>query len=241
MRLVIAAALAGAALAPPAPAVAQQASIAIDRGETLLEVEARGTHLARPDVMTIRAGVATTGQQASSALQANSALTSRVLEAIRSRVAARDVSTKELRVQPRFSREGDTGPIEPRITGYVALNTVEVRIRDLAAAPALIDAMLRAGANTIEGPRFALSDERAAKEYGRRKAIEAAREQAETYASAMGMRIGRVLRVSERRSWIEAGRGDIVVTGTLSTGTPIEPGEIATEVIVWVDYALVPK
>ena len=64
--------------------------------------------------------------------------------------------------------------------------------------------------------------------------------QAETYADALGMRIARVLRVSERDTNI-AEDGTITVTGSRVRPTPIEPGEIAAQAQVWVDYAVVPR
>jgi len=72
--------------------------------------------------------------------------------------------------------------------------------------------------------------------------VELARQEAETYAAALGMRISRVLRVSER-SRDRGNQGDyITVTGSrVSRGPPVEPGEIDTKVRIWVDFALAPK
>jgi uncharacterized protein len=79
MRLVIAA----AAMIAAAPALAQNAPLTLERGETLLEVVGEGAHRARPDTMTISAGVVTTGQTAGAALAANSAQANRLIEAVR--------------------------------------------------------------------------------------------------------------------------------------------------------------
>jgi|GEM_PF-5962352 len=80
----------------------------------------------------------------------------------------------------------------------------------------------------------------AALQSARRLAIAAATEEAEEYADALGMRIARVLRVSER-SARSGSDGYITVTGNRSSGTPIEPGDLETQVQVWVDYALAPR
>jgi uncharacterized protein YggE len=233
------------ALALAAPAAAQNARLELRPGETLLEVEARGHQQSRPDVMTISAGVVTTGASAAEALRQNSILANRMIELVRSRnVGERDVRTTELRIAPRFERrprgEDDDPEIGRRIIGYVASNRVELRLRDLGRAPELLDALLQAGANSVQGPRFSLSNERPARLAAQRDAVRLAREEAEIYADALGMRVTRVLRVSERSR--STGDGDaIIVTGSRIPAPPIEPGEIETEVRVWVDFALAPQ
>ena len=243
MRLaILALALIGAAAA----ATAQNAPLALQPGETLMEVEARGIRPVRPDVMTVSASVVTTGATAREALDANSALARRLIEAVRARgVGARDVRTSSLRVMPTLSRReertAETELREPRIIGYTAQNQVAVRVRELRDASTLLDSLIAAGANRIEGPRFSLSDDSSARAAARREAVRLARQQAETYADAVGMRVARILRMSERRRSIGNDGDQIIVTGSLVRGAPIEPGEIEVAVTLWVDFALAPR
>lgn len=249
MRLVtraLALAFAFTAVAAPGAAAAQEVSIDLAPGETLLEVEAEGVSANRPDVMTIAAGIETTGPTASEALRRNNEVANRLLEVIRSRrVDARDIRTTILRVRPQYERErpDDDGERERRIIGYSATNTLELRLRDLTRAPELLDALLSAGANNVSGPSFSLSEERPARLAAQRAAVELARQEAENFAAALGMRVTRVLRVSER----SRDRGNeydnyITVTGSrIGPGPPIEPGELETRVTVWVDFALAPR
>jgi uncharacterized protein YggE len=243
MRLVIRAAAFALALAA-VPAAAQNAALDLNRGETLLEVNATGTVPSRPDLMAFDAGIVSTGRTAREATDANSALAQRLIEALRAAgIAPRDMQTSALRVSPRFERtdrRNGEDELDSRIIGYVARNTLTVRVRDLRRASAILDSLIAAGANEIHGPRFSLADDRPARRAAREAAIVAAREQAETYAGALGMRVARVLRVSERSARIGS-EGFITVTGSRTMGTPIEPGEIETEVQVWVDYALAPR
>jgi hypothetical protein len=178
-------------------------------------------------------------------LQANNALAERLIEAVRSNgVAARDVRTASLSVRPRFN-QGDEGREEegrpPRILGYVAENSLELRLRELGRAGDIIGALFSAGANRVDGPTFSHSSPDAARARARADAVRKAQAEATAYADALGMRVGRVLRLSQRGAFeMEAGSG-IVVTGSRINRTPVEPGEISTEVQVWIDYALVPK
>jgi hypothetical protein len=228
-----------------APVAAQDPVISLAPGEVLLKIDAEGEYLVRPDMMGISAGVVTTGRTAKEALDANAALANRLVAAVRaSGVEPRDVRTSELTVDPQFASDdgagqGDEDSIR-RITGYVARNRLALRLRDLRAAAGIVNALFEAGANEVRGPSFGLQDPAPALKGARRSGIAQARVQAETYAEALGMRIARVLRVSERDNSIEED-GTITVTGSRVQPTPIEPGEITVRTHVWIDYAMVPR
>jgi len=234
-----------AALVSAGTAGAQEVELELESGETLLQIEARGEHLARPDVMSVRAGVVTTGRTAAEAMEANNRLAQRLIDRVRALgIEPRDVQTEGLSLQPRFnqgeqrSAEQDGRP--PRILGYVASNSLRLRLRDLARAGDIIPALLDAGANSVSGPVFSLSQPRPAAAAAQREAVRLAREEADNIAEAMNMRVARVLRVSEREA--DSGPGDrIIVTGSRIPRTPIEPGEIVTESTMWVDFALAPR
>jgi hypothetical protein len=246
VRLVIAAALALACLGSPQAALAQAVEIGLQPGETLLKIEAEGEARSRPDLMEITAGVVTTAKTAREALSSNAALANRLVAAVRaSGVEAGDVQTSELAVSPQFAREdrerAEREETTPRITGYVARNRLSLVLRDLRKAPDIIDRLFTAGANEVQGPSFGLKDPKPAREQARRAAVAAAREEADAYADALGMRIARVLRVSQRGGFDTEEAGTIVATGSRIAATPIEPGEIETSVRVWIDYAMVPQ
>lgn len=243
MRLVAAAA---AALAVAAPAAAQDIAISLAPGEVLLKVEARGIHMGRPDTVDIGAAVVTTGSTAKAALEANAALANRLLAAVRANgIAPADVQTSQLTVRPEFdpvdADRADREDRKPRIIGYIARNRVNLTLRDLSRAAEIIHALFEAGANEVSGPHFSHSDPEPAIRAARRDAVAEARKEAETYADALGMRIVRVLRVSERGSFESEEGNYITVTGSRIPVSPLEPGEISTRVEVWIDYAMAPR
>jgi uncharacterized protein YggE len=243
--LIGAAALAAAAStgAPP-PAQAQNIEIDLAPGEVLLKVDAEGVHFGRPDVMEMRAGVVTTGRTAREALASNAVLAERLLAAVRAAgVAPRDVQTSTLAVSPQFAGDDDGDDGKRRITGYVARNALEFRLRELGKAGDIVNSLFEAGANEVDGPEFSLSDSKPALRAARQAAVAEARLEADTYAEALGMKVSRVLRVSERQSFEDEGENgqQIVVTGSRVQAAALEPGEIGTRVQVWIDYALVPR
>lgn len=225
---------------------AQVVPITLAPGEVLLQVQAEGEAWSKPDEMTVSAGVVTTGRTARDALSANSALANRLVEAVRANgVLPADVQTSELSVAPQFDeRDSDRADREdrkPRITGYIARNRLQLRLRDLAKAPLIVDSLFGAGANEVRGPAFSIKDPRAPHAQARRAAVASALEEASAYAEAMNMRISRVLRVSQRGDFDMQAGNTIVVTGSRMLATPVEPGEIRTSVQVWIDYAMLPK
>lgn len=232
-------------VAAAATAAFAQPAVVLQPGEALISVEAEGRHATRPDVMTISAGTVTTGATAAEAVAANNALARRLIDAVRELgIAPRDVRTASFSVRPQFDRpqrNREEGAPPPRILGYVVENSLEIRLRDLANADAIIGRLFDAGANSVGGPRFGLQDDREARRAAERAAIAEARAEAENYAAAVGRRLGRLLRISDRRAWTEAMSETIYVTGSRVSPTPIEPGEITTRAIVFVDYALEPE
>lgn len=197
-----------------------------------------------PDTMTIFAGTVTTGATAPEAVAANASLAQRLIAAIRgSSVADRDVKTVAFNVRPSFeNNRGEPGPDgrPPRITGYVVTNQLEVRLRNLAGAEPLIGRLFEAGANSVRGPSFSLADDRSARRAAERAAIVEARAEAQNYAAAVGKRVGRIVRIGDRRTFTNPASNEIIVMrSSIPEPTPVQPGEVATRAAVYVDFALI--
>lgn len=238
----------GAALALAGAPLAAQVSVpaplapALQPGEAVISVQAEGVSRDRPNVMEISAGATTTGQTSQAAVRANAALVNRLIEVVRrSGVEARDVQTQQLNVTPRFARDRQEYE-QPRILGYVAENSLRIRFRDLSRASEIIEALFASGANTVSGPRFSLNDEKPARRAAERDAIVQARAEADNLAGALGKRVGRLLRVTDRQVYASEGNyGEAVVVTGSRTRTPVEPGEISTSATVTVDFTLVDR
>lgn len=187
-----------AAMLVPMSASAQQvpapaAPVLLDA--TLLDVVAEGRSTRVPDLATIRAGVVTQGTTAQAALSENATRMDRVIAALkRAGVADRDLQTATIQLNPQY-RYGENVP--PAITGYQATNTVSVRFRDVAKSGAILDALVREGANQIDGPNLGLEAMDTAMDEARTDAIRRARARAELYARAAGLRVERILVIAE--------------------------------------------
>lgn len=220
-----------------APVSAQ--TIELAQGEMLLKVEATGIVRTIPDRATFDAAVITTGGTALEAIAVNNAQANRLIEALRADdVRITTIETRELSVEPRYrSDRGDRYQRTVDIIGYVAENRVIVTLDDLGSLPAVFALLSENGANDIDGPNLSLQNPDQAFRDARARAVEEARREAEDYAAAFGMRIGRVLQASERRPHSESTGRTIVVTASRILA-PFQIGEIETSVDLWVDYTL---
>jgi uncharacterized protein YggE len=176
------------------PAIAQVAPAALIDG-TILDISATGKTSRIPDIATIRAGVVTQSSTAAQALADNARRMAGVLAALKAAgVQPRDVATSNVSLQPQYRYENDK---PPAITGYQASNTVSIRFRDVARSGAILDALVAQGANQIDGPSLSLDQPDAALDEARVDAVKRARNRAELYAIAAGMKVVRILSISE--------------------------------------------
>lgn len=195
-QLVIAVSLASTTLAMTTSAHAQSPPpLAATADGTLLSVSARAEASRVPDVASLSTGVVTQAADANAALKANSAQMAKVVAAIRAAgIAERDIQTSGISVQPQY-RYGDNRP--PAITGYQASNTVAVKVRDVARLGEVLDALVASGANQVNGPSFEIDQPEAVYDEARREALKLARARADMYAAALGLRVRRIVSISE--------------------------------------------
>jgi uncharacterized protein YggE len=162
---------------------------------TILDVTATGKVEVAPDVATVRAGVVTQAPTAAAALTENSRRMATVVKALRNAgVAERDLQTASVALQPQY-RYAENQP--PVVTGYQASNTVSVRFRDIAKSGGVLDALVAAGANQIDGPNMSLAAPDSALDATRTDAVKRARARAELYARAAGLRVDRIVAINE--------------------------------------------
>ena len=233
-------ALAATTAIASAPAAAQVAApvFAQPVTGTRLDISATGEVSRVPDVAVISAGVVTRAATAVQALADNAARMERVRAALkRAGIADRDIQTSNVSLNPDY-RYVENQP--PQLTGYNASNSVNVRFRDIRATGKILDALVAEGANQINGPALTIDKPEAALDEARTKAIANGRARAELYARALGMRVVRLLSVSEA-----AGYGGPVAPmmaradmAQMAAKTEISPGEQQLQVTVSMSFEL---
>ena len=193
-----------------------------------------------PDVVIVDLGAEATGETVADAR----AETAAAIEAIRASLAAngvedRDIRTSYLHIYPMFDYRDE----EPELSGFTVSNGVEVRIRAIDDASAIVDEVIEAAGDAIRvgGIRFQVDDPAAHLDDARELAVADAASKAEQLANLAGVNVGVVLSISEvtGRGWSPAP----TVVGAFDDGealaaTSIAPGEGEIAVSVVVVYAI---
>lgn len=227
--------IAGALLMTATPACAQSH----DHADTLgkISVSATGNSYQAPDVATVSAGVVSQGATAKDAMGDNARRMNSVFDALKAAgIQQRHIQTSQLSLNPQYDY---TNRKQPRITGYEARNTVTARSEDLDQVGPMLDALVTAGANNINGINFSIKDAEGAKSEARREAVKDARRKADEMATAAGVRLGRILQMSE--SSYQAGPQPQMMRAMSmesDMATPISGGEQALSVTVNITYAI---
>ncbi|MEZ0241799.1 MAG: SIMPL domain-containing protein [Sphingomonas sp.] len=165
---------------------------------TVLEVSAEGRTTRVPDMAVVTAGVTTQAPTAGEAYKQANAKMAKVIAALRAAgVAERDIQTSNISLQPQYRDRDNQAPV---IFAYQASNSVTARFRDVSKACDILDVLVREGANTISGPNLTLSKPDEAMDEARIDAIAKARARAELYAKAAGLKVDRILLITENGS-----------------------------------------
>lgn len=223
MKSSVAAVFAAYILAFPAVADAQaMAQAALDG--TRLEISVRGEVKRVPDVAVISTGVVTQSADAATVMRDNAARMARVLAALkRAGVADKDVTTSAVNLSPQYRYNNNQPPV---ITGYQANNQVTVRFRDITRSGAILDALVKEGSNEINGPSLTIDKPEEALDEARIAAITAGRARAEVYANAAGMKIKRIISISENDGMSVVPRPMMTMMAkSAEADTVIMPGE----------------
>lgn len=240
MRNALIGALMLGALSWTAPAAAQQqATITQTVAGTRLDVTATGEVTRVPDVAIISAGVVSRATTASAALQDAANRMERVAAALkRAGVADRDIQTSSVNLNPEYRYPENQSP---QLVGYTATNTVTIRFRDIRNSGKILDALVAEGANQINGPSLTIDKPEAALDEARAKAIAEGRARAELYARSMGLRVVRIVSVSESGGYAvppPAPPMPMAARAFESAQTKIEPGEQKLQVSLAMTFEL---
>ncbi|WP_294393048.1 SIMPL domain-containing protein [uncultured Sphingomonas sp.] len=224
-----------ALIAVAAPAYAAEINTTPIAG-TLLELSAEGTATRVPDMAVVGAGVVTQAGKADAALSANAQRMTATVAALKAAgIPARDIQTQSISLQPQY-RYGENQP--PVLTGYQASNRVSVTLRDVARTGAVIDALVAAGANQIDGPNLTIDKPETALDEACGKALATARARAELYAKGAGLSVRRIVRIAESEQAGPPVRPLAMSAMRKAEATPIEAGEQELSVTLNVTFEL---
>lgn len=145
----------------------------------------------------------------------------------------KDIRTSQYSFYPDWEQKGN----------YTAYAQVEVKIRDLEKVSPALDLVGTLGLENVSGPSFGLSDrlrDKTVKE-ARAEAIDEAKAKAEELAGLAGMKLGRIVNISEGNVGVPVPMyvpAEVAMDkeSVLETQTPVEPGSNEVVVNVTLSY-----
>lgn len=188
-------------------------------------VSGEGVLKATPDQAWVRIGAESRSKNSRDAQQRNAGLMTAVQQKLASLGIPKDaIKTVGIDLQLEFDyRDGKQTP-----RGYVARNTIEVRIDDLAKVGDVLDAAVASGATTIHGLRFDVKARETIEREALTSAVGNAMAKANAIAAGANRGVDRILRIEE--TFTGGGPQPMmeraVMMRAADAPTPVEAGEI---------------
>jgi uncharacterized protein len=204
-----------AVLAFPGMAQAQlapTATIADMASTPLVRVNIAESLRTPPDEASITVGTQAKAATATKAVADNKVKTEKLLATIRSAgIRERDIQTQGIQLQADYRWDNEpNGRGHQTLVGYVASNSVQIKTRAVDKLTSLLDVLTTAGADSIYGPNFGISDPAPLRREARVRAMARGQSEATEYARNNGYTSVRLLSVEEGQSF----RGtDVIVSG----------------------------
>jgi uncharacterized protein len=220
-------------LASPASAQSDKTDLSV----RTIEVDGSGETRTSPDTADLDLAIETQAKTAEEAAARNAALAAKVIDALKSKLGDKGrITTGGYSLNPEYSQRPSENST---IIGYNAQNTVTVHTGGLDLVGALIDSAIAAGANRVNSLSFSVKDDTKARAEAIALATRDARAQADALASALDVKLGKVLKattVSEERPVpIRMGRA---MAMSAKVETPVEPGEVTVPATVSLTFEI---
>ena len=192
-----------------------------------IRVSAEARVTARPDRAQIDVGVITHAATSQQAAAENARKADAVLAAVRRSLGTAAVlRTVSYSLNPNYRYHPNAEPVPD---GYTASNVVQVTVDDLSKIGAVVDTATAAGANRIQDIEFTLRDPDAVRAQALREAATRARAEAEVLASALGLKVMRVLTVEENGAQfvpLRVTASRLAAPAAAAAPTPVEAGTL---------------
>ena len=239
--------LAPVVLVACAPATAQSlpSTVPLQEGENgTIQVTGQAQIQVPADQVSVSFTVETESESAQEASDLNAGRMEAVVGALRGLgMEGMEIETHGYSLTPEYRMSTREEPARRIISGYRALNNIRVKVPEVEAAGEVMDAAIASGANRVVNLRFEAADTREARLQALRDAVRTAREEAETIAEAMDVRLGPPLEVrggaapAEPRMLARAAMVDEMG----GARTPIEAGNQTISATVTILYRILER
>jgi uncharacterized protein len=214
-------------------------TLPVQAAERTISIDGVGKVSAKPDTVELR--VAVIGNAASAAVAMTTA--SRKAAAVLKKLAAhgiadKDIQTGSVSLNPVYQRAQNNQQQEPKVIGYRAAIDNRVRLRAMDSLGKVIDDLLQAGADRLDGIHFLLADTDALMVEARKKAVKDALAKALQLSAAAGVELGQVISITDTAAGGPVPQQRMMAVSSARAGAPVMPGEISVMVRVHMVMAI---
>lgn len=205
----------------------------------LFTVTGEGEATAIPDTALLTLGVtkeASTVQQAQTEVNK---IANKITEDLKNLgVQVKNIKTTNYSVNPNY----DFSNGRQTVSGYSVSQNMEVRLQPIEQANKALDLATAAGANAIGGITFVLDDKEQEKleQSARKEAIASAKKKATETAALAGIRLGKIINVTESNNFpvMPYAAAEMKLTDSAGGGEPtrVTPGENTVRITVSLSY-----
>ncbi len=196
-----------------------------------------GTVYLSPDVAYVYVGVQTRSEDVAKALDDNNLKANAISSKLKELgVEAKDIQTSAFNIYPTASEFGPMG--EALSYEYVVDNTIYVTVRDLPNLGNMLNAVVKAGANSINGVSYDVLDKEAAFNEARQIAVDNAKKTASEMASAVDVKLGKLTSVYVYQTGNIAPMYDVKGYGIGGGSVPVSSGQLALTVNADLTYEI---
>lgn len=230
---------------PPQTGIAASSGGIIVSQQSLgLWVDGLGKTTGTPDVVLLTLGVESQAKTVAEAQKPAADAMNSVIQVLKSNgIPDKDIQTSQFNIQQvtRWDDKQSTYIVD----GYKVTNTVTCKIRDIAKAGPIIDAAAAAGGDLtrVNGIGFTVEDPTPYYKIAREKAVQYAMEKAKQISQISGVRLGKVLYISEGANYAPVVRENYAMKfsamdAAAPAPTPISAGELEFQVTVQIVYEI---
>jgi uncharacterized protein YggE len=204
-----------------------------------LNVTGTGTAFLTPDIAYVYLGVHTEKPSAVDAVAENNTNTQAVIKALTDfGIDPKDILTTNFSINPSDKYDPQTNqPTGEKV--YSVDNTVYVTVRDIKKLGDLLDTMVKAGANTVNGIQFDVANKDAALKGARADAVKDAKAKAQELADISGVQLGAVQSVSFLDNTpIPFAAEKFAAAAVQAASVPVQTGQLTFTVTVSMTYEI---
>lgn len=216
-----------------------------------ITVSGTGKVYAKPDLALATFSITTEAKTVAQAMSENTEKMNAVIKFMKEQgVEDKDLKTTDFNIYPRYEYVKASIEIWPYpegkrvLVGYEVIQSLEVKIRDMAKIGTIIQGATDEGANQVGNLQFTIDKQEEFKKQARAEAVKEAKEKARDLAAQLGVNLSKIINFNESGvspffDYYDFAQKEAVGLGGGSAPAPeIQTGENKIEITVQITYEI---